>query len=70
MREEMLAGKEAKEEGEGGGGGDGYVGKKGVEAFGGEENVYFGFGGEGEDGGGGFGVKYGYFSILLYFHGW
>lgn len=29
LREEILAGKEAKDEGEGGGGGEGYSGKKG-----------------------------------------
>lgn len=63
MREEMLAGKEAKEEGDGGGGGDGYVGKNGGEfgvvvVVGVEENGYLAFGGEGEgrgEGEGGFG---------------
>lgn len=57
VREEMLAGNEAKEEGEGGGGVEGYVGKKGgveeeeEEVLGGVvENGYFGFGDGGGDG--------------------
>lgn len=54
----MLAGNEAKEEGEGGGGGEGYVGKKGG-VFDDEEvlgvvveNGSFGFGDGGGDGDG------------------
>lgn len=58
VRDEMLAGNEAKEEGEGGGGVEGYVGKKGGveeedEVLGGVvENGYFGFGDGGGDEGG------------------
>lgn len=53
VREEIFAGKEAKEEEEGGGGAEGKEGKKGesggVEA---EEKGYLGVGGEGEGEGG------------------
>lgn len=49
MREEMLAGKDAKDAGEGGGGGEEYVGKKGGEVASGgvvEENGSLGRGGD------------------------
>lgn len=50
MREEILAGKEAKEAGEGGGGGEESDGKKGDWLGVVLENGYLGVGGDGEGG--------------------